>query len=163
MKSFKRIIIIIVAIISLSLLSSCKIVDQQGNDEEYKLIYKTEGNGFIVCEYDSNARIKAGTEVELSAFANTGSEFVAWYDEDNNVLNNNAIIKITINEKTVVYAKFKLSDGGEKPIEEDKHDKLADIEEGKEAFIKATIIVTFRNGFVIKDASGFGLVYRYSL
>ena len=159
MKSFKRIIIIIVAIISLSLLSSCKIVDEQGNDEEYKLIYKTEGNGFIVCEYDSNARIKAGTEVELSAFANTGSEFVAWYDEDNNVLNNNAIIKITINEKTVVYAKFKLSDGGEKPIEEDKHDKLADIEEGKEAFIKATIIVTFRNGFVIKDASGFGLVY----
>ncbi len=159
MKNIKKIIIIFIAIFSIFVFSSCKDNNPSGDNNEYKLIYKTEGNGFIVCDYDSNARIKAGTEVELSAFANTGSEFVAWYDEDNNILENNTIIKITINEKTVIYAKFKLVDGGGKPDEDDKYDKLSELEEGKAAFIKATVIVTFKKGFVIKDASGFALVY----
>ena len=159
MKTCKRIVFIIIGIISLCLLTSCFSNSDSPKEDEYKLIYKTEGNGFIVCEYDSNARVKSNTTVSLQAFANTGSEFVAWYNESSEKISDDAELIITITEKTVIYAKFKLIDSGDKEDEEDKYDKLADLEVGKEAHIKATVVVTFKNGFVIKDASAMCMVY----
>ena len=161
MKLKNKIITIVMLVLSIILLSGCELLNgnntNTNTDEEYKIIYKAEGNGYIVCEYDSNARIKKGTELNLQAVANTDATFVAWYDEANNEISTDATLNITMNKKWVLIAKFK--NQTQVIIDEDPHTKLSEIEENKEAFIKATILITFKNGFMIKDASGYAIVY----
>ena len=155
-----KIITIIIFILSIFLLSGCELLigDNTNNntEEEYKIIYTADGKGYIVCEYDSNTKIKKDTEVSLQAIANDNNVFVAWYDETNNEVSTDAILNITMNKKWVLIAKFKEET---QIIEEDPYDKISEIEENKEAFIKATIIVTFKNGFMIRDDSGCAIVY----
>ena len=161
MSKLKNIIKISVVLLLFSLfLCACDFINQNNNTEsEYKIIYKAEGNGYIVCDYDNNARIKSNTEVVLKAIANTGNTFNGWFDENDVLLDENDEIKIVMNKKWILIAKFEKEGGNTPPIVEDEHDKIKDLSEGKESFIKADVIVTFKNGFLIKDDTGYALVY----
>ena len=160
MRQKKNLFIVILVIFASIFLFGCDLINKNTEDSEYKLIYKTEGNGYVVCEYDNNARIKSGTSVTLQAVANTGSLFVEWLDGATSVsLSKSDTITIKMDKKVVLIAKFKLEKSDDNPPDEDNHTKIKDLSEGKDAFIKASVVVTFRNGFVIKDETGYALCY----
>lgn len=161
MRIRNKLLLICLLLISIFVFSACDLINQNtdtNTDEEFKLIYKADGNGYIVCEYDNNARIKKDTAVSLQAMPYSEAVFVAWYDEANNEVSKDSTLNITMTKKWVLIAKFK-TEKQETPPEEDPHTKLSEIEENKEAFIKATVLVTFKNGFLIKDASDYAIVY----
>ena len=160
MRKKKNLFIVILVILASIFLFGCNLINTNTEDTEYKLIYKTEGNGYVVCEYDNNARIKSGTSVSLQAVANTGSLFEEWIDADTNEsLSKSDSIVVKMNKKVVLIAKFKLEKTNDNPPDEDNHTKLKDLSEGKDAFIKARVVVTFKNGFVIKDETAYALCY----
>ena len=103
--------------------SACDLINQNtdtNTDEEFKLIYKADGNGYIVCEYDNNARIKKDTAVSLQAMPYSEAIFVAWYDEANNEVSKDSTLNITMTKKWVLIAKFK-TEKQETPPEADPH------------------------------------------
>ncbi|MCR5422843.1 MAG: hypothetical protein K6E74_04320, partial [Bacilli bacterium] len=66
MRIRNKLLLICFLFISIFVFSACDLINHNTNtntDEEYKLIYIADGNGYIVCEYENTAKIKKDTAV----------------------------------------------------------------------------------------------------
>ena len=128
-------------------------------DTYYILRYEVNGSGSISCSYQNGSSIKEDTIVSLSATADEGNVFIEWINGDNGeVYSQSANIDVTVSKSIFLIAAFE-EDTVVTPPVVDTHTKIKDLVVGKDALIKASVVVTFKKGFVIKDDTGYALCY----
>ena len=131
MRQIKNVLAIVLILIITTMLSACDLINSgQNTNTKYKLIYSSDGNGYIECEYDSGSTIKKDTIVALEAIANEGYTFERWLDSDTHeIISKDSKISIVIDKNITLSAGFKKEEGTV-VVEDTKYDLIYSVQGG---------------------------------
>lgn len=144
----KRIIKICFFVFLLVLLSACV---KPGDKSHYTLTYSVSGNGYIECEYLSGASIEKDTYVNLVAKGN--GKFEGWY-KDGAFYDEGSDLLIILKSDVNLEAKFTGTN-----YKEETFTLIKDVKDGENAKVCATVVAIHDRGYLLKDSSGYMMVY----